>query len=1127
MVSKRYFFVFSLLLLVGSLVLSATFSQARWLEPPTSSGERGATGGSVAKLTGEVCTPSPPQLTWIGTGRLCQFTVSNAALIGLYEPPPDWDGTYDGTVPTGYTVWNGYVADWPCGSKQYYLFSSGIWLGAICPNILGTDTLGYEPRVLTGAYTPDCSAMEPLYLSSQLIRQGEEGGGGPLFAAAGSEPQSYQKKWVYADTASINEKRREQIRKYGVVLPLLDADNGDRVSLQDSWAVMGDCVPEKDAAFLWPAFGYDTKPLGVRLEQRTYSWNYGPSNDYIYINIRIRNMNDYPLDSVYIGYFIDADIGPGELSAQGMGPNDDLIGFDKELNLGYQYDENLSEPGWATPAGYIGAVFCETPTNPGEEEPMGLTALSTWERSDQGPEGFCDDDGRDDLKYAELTGVNIPNDSKPDDIFETFDEPKDVRMLLCSGPYHRLLPYETDSVELAFTMAIVMGHSLAELKENVIAAQTQFSMGYISTAPPPPPHLTLTPGDEKVYLSWDNFPEEQEDIITKKKDFQGYRAYRSETGLPDDWELLADYDIKGDSSENVVVVKYTRGNSKINLGPRGFYNTAGGMLKFLGHSYTIRFASDTSFTVHNNTLGTPYKFIPYTFQHTDPYDEKTGRWLAQFSIVHRTATGGLEPEYENWPPWDPTPYYEGKYISGSLIYIDDFLITIRDSTRTGEADEDTLVPLSPRTGDIISIQTYTKQELGGQTGLKYSYVDDDGLMNGRTYYYAVTSYDKGDKSAGVSSLESGKVKYSVVPRSYASDIYEPIVDVKHIQGLAEGEVRVSVVIPDSLKSHNYQVEFNTSDTSIGLASSWNLVDLTEDTTILQGITGHNGEVSAQQVLNGFEISVDGDFKPRVYAKTVMKPDTATGGLDTLLYAGEWNNEDVTYQFILESDGAAEPYDYQITFPDTGSTGFDASGNPIHFPWLVTNVTLGEQAWTTLNIDGLLWILKMNIPGTGAEDGDKALELIPTWLEEYWPEYADTSHPPGPGDVYTIRLSRAFTNGDVYRFSTHSVSEKKTEYSLDKVNVVPNPYYVRAMWDSDRFNQAVIFTHLPSACKIRIFTVSGLLIRTIEHLSEGGGGVEGWDLLTDEGMKCVSGLYVYQVKDENSGKTKVGKLAIIR
>ena len=41
-------------------------------------------------------------LSWIGTGNLTTYTISNTGQNGYFEPPPDWD-EYDGEFPFGYT----------------------------------------------------------------------------------------------------------------------------------------------------------------------------------------------------------------------------------------------------------------------------------------------------------------------------------------------------------------------------------------------------------------------------------------------------------------------------------------------------------------------------------------------------------------------------------------------------------------------------------------------------------------------------------------------------------------------------------------------------------------------------------------------------------------------------------------------------------------------------------------------------------------------------------------------------------------------------------------------------------------------------------------------------------------
>ena len=53
---------------------------------------------------------------------------------------------------------------------------------------------------------------------------------------------------------------------------------------------------------------------------------------------------------------------------------------------------------------------------------------------------------------------------------------------------------------------------------------------YILPTPPSPPKLKVIPADKKVTLLWNNDSENSVDFISKTKDFEGYRVYRSFLG---------------------------------------------------------------------------------------------------------------------------------------------------------------------------------------------------------------------------------------------------------------------------------------------------------------------------------------------------------------------------------------------------------------------------------------------------------------------------------------------------------------------------------------------------------------------------------------------------------------------
>jgi len=108
---------------------------------------------------------------------------------------------------------------------------------------------------------------------------------------------------------------------------------------------------------------------------------------------------------------------------------------------------------------------------------------------------------------------------------------------------------------------------------------------------------------------------------------------------------------------------------------------------------------------------------------------------------------------------------------------------------------------------------------------------------------------------------------------------------------------------------------------------------------------------------------------------------------------------------------------------------------------------------------------------------------------------------------------------------------QTEADVNKIKVVPNPYIVSAAWDEARLGNSpfgepirnLAFEHLPSPCTIKIFTVDGDLVQTIEHT--GISGREEWNLFSSERRPVAAGIYFYHVK--SSLGEKVGRFAVIR
>jgi hypothetical protein len=116
-------------------------------------------------------------------------------------------------------------------------------------------------------------------------------------------------------------------------------------------------------------------------------------------------------------------------------------------------------------------------------------------------------------------------------------------------------------------------------------------------------------------------------------------------------------------------------------------------------------------------------------------------------------------------------------------------------------------------------------------------------------------------------------------------------------------------------------------------------------------------------------------------------------------------------------------------------------------------------------------------------------------------------------------------------------------------VYPNPYYAGASWEgASTFEEdrKVMFSNLPSHCEVRIYTVAGDLVDQFEHNQEYNGddirwygtysdtatvkfsgGEHGWDLLSKDSQIIARGIYLFSIKDLDSGKIFKGKFVVIK
>jgi len=119
---------------------------------------------------------------------------------------------------------------------------------------------------------------------------------------------------------------------------------------------------------------------------------------------------------------------------------------------------------------------------------------------------------------------------------------------------------------------------------------------------------------------------------------------------------------------------------------------------------------------------------------------------------------------------------------------------------------------------------------------------------------------------------------------------------------------------------------------------------------------------------------------------------------------------------------------------------------------------------------------------------------------------------------SVDLSAHCVCASVPRFYVFTLMATPTS-SLKDVRVFPNPYKPNA----PDFHTTLTFTNISSDCTIKVFTLTGDLVKTIRV--SGGAGQATWDVKNEAGESLASGLYLFVITSADDKKS--GKFAVIR
>jgi hypothetical protein len=114
-------------------------------------------------------------------------------------------------------------------------------------------------------------------------------------------------------------------------------------------------------------------------------------------------------------------------------------------------------------------------------------------------------------------------------------------------------------------------------------------------------------------------------------------------------------------------------------------------------------------------------------------------------------------------------------------------------------------------------------------------------------------------------------------------------------------------------------------------------------------------------------------------------------------------------------------------------------------------------------------------------------------------------------------------------------------ALDKIKIVPNPYYGSSSYETNRIDNRVRITNLPSKCTVKIYSMNGTLIRTLKRDVTGqeddyvAGDTKqtkyssymDWDLKNGNHITIASGLYIFHIDAPGLGEKILKWFGVIR
>ncbi len=227
----------------------------------------------------------------------------------------------------------------PKGSENTVVFASGLWFGSTVNDDVRVTVAEYDFEYQPGRIYPDGTWDDPADSRLRVYK-----------IDRGDSTSSDYLEWPGGDGAPVEED--------GTPLVLGD---------QTLWTVYNDADPA-----IHSNSAGNSDPQGIEIQQTTFGFNRrGALGNMVFLKFKIINRGSETLENCYASVWSDPDLG---------GFDDDLVGCDTTLSLGFCYNEDNDDELYASRPPAVGYDFFQGPIvpSPGDTAYVSGTAIPDY-----------------------------------------------------------------------------------------------------------------------------------------------------------------------------------------------------------------------------------------------------------------------------------------------------------------------------------------------------------------------------------------------------------------------------------------------------------------------------------------------------------------------------------------------------------------------------------------------------------------------------------------------------------------------------------------------------------------------------------------------------------------------------